>query len=88
MTTTAAVNEGMRWGWHAHDAAGWLGLAAAPTFALIGWIAASDPSQAAFCHAGTGVLSMDGMPAMYLLMSLFHLPPWLRLAAGRRPARL
>ena len=38
----------------------------------------------ALCAPGAGLLPIDGMTAMYLLMSLFHLPPWLRLAR-RRP---
>ena len=64
------------------DPAGWLGFAAAPTFALMGAIAASAASP--MCAAGPGFLPIDGMTAMYLLMSLFHLPPWLKLAS-RRP---
>jgi hypothetical protein len=27
---------------------------------------------------------LSGMTAMYLLMSAFHLPPWLKLIASRR----
>jgi hypothetical protein len=30
------------------------------------------------------VLPIDGMAWMYLLMSIFHLPPWLKLASGPR----
>jgi hypothetical protein len=29
------------------------------------------------------MLPTDGMTAMYLLMSLFHLSPWLKLASDR-----
>jgi hypothetical protein len=29
------------------------------------------------------MLSINGMAWMYLLMSLFHVAPWLRLASGR-----
>jgi hypothetical protein len=32
------------------------------------------------------MLPTDGMSAMYLLMSLFHLSPWLKLAFGRSQA--
>ncbi|ESY75593.1 hypothetical protein NKI77_27405 [Mesorhizobium opportunistum] len=28
--------------------------------------------------------SLTGMPAMYLLMSAFHLAPWLRVISGRQ----
>lgn len=62
------------------DLARWLGLAAAPTFAVMVLIAASD-APLALCTAGATILSVDGMTAMYFLMSLFHLPPWLKLAA-------
>ncbi|WEX11005.1 hypothetical protein [Chelativorans sp. AA-79] len=69
--------------------AGWLAYAASPTFALMGLIAAHDAAGIALCSAGSGILPVDGMTAMYLLMSLFHLPPWLRLAstAGRASNR-
>ncbi|MFC6487449.1 hypothetical protein [Nitratireductor sp. GCM10026969] len=60
--------------------AGWLAYAASPTFAIMGLIAASDATRIALCSAATSILPIDGMTAMYLLMSLFHLPPWLRLA--------
>ncbi|ODN69709.1 hypothetical protein [Methylobrevis pamukkalensis] len=36
----------------------------------------------ALCLPASGLLPVDGMTAMYLLMSLFHLPPWLSLAGG------
>lgn len=55
-----------------------LGLGATPTFLLMAAIAAGDAGHAALC--ATGALPIDGMALMYLLMGLFHLPPWLRLA--------
>ena len=65
------------------DAGGWLGLAAAPTFALMAWaVAGAMP----ICASAPGPLPVDGMAWMYLLMSLFHLPPWLRLVSRRRSA--
>ena len=57
-----------------------LGLAAAPTFALMAWVAATGEGRA-LCASSSGGWALDGMSAMYLLMSLFHLPPWLRLAS-------
>ena len=41
----------------------------------------------ALCSSGSSILPIDGMTAMYLLMSLFHLSPWLKLASGRPWAR-
>jgi hypothetical protein len=69
----------------ARRAASGLALAAAPTFALMAGIAANAPT--ALCSSAPHVLPIDGMTAMYLLMSLFHLSPWLKLAAGRPSAR-
>ena len=43
-------------------------------------IATGNSPAMALCAPGAGFLPIDGMTAMYLLMSLFHLPPWLRLA--------
>ncbi len=64
-----------------------ISLAAAPSFALMAVIGAGAAPHAALCAAGAGGLPIDGMTAMYLLMSLFHLPPWLTLAFGRPGAR-
>ena len=63
--------------------AGWLALAASPTFALMAWIATNDAHPIALCSSGSSILPIDGMTAMYLLMSLFHLSPWLKHASGR-----
>ena len=65
------------------DAAGWIGLAASPTFAVMAWIAATDAPAIAICSSTSGMLPMDGMARMYLLMSLFHVSPWLKLALDR-----
>ena len=64
------------------DPARWLALAAAPCFAVMAWITAASP---ALCLSGPSPLPLDGMTMMYLLMSLFHLPPWLRLVSDRHP---
>ena len=63
------------------DVAGWLGLAASPSFALMGWIPGNDV-EAMMGSSPHGVLPIGGMTWMYFLMSLFHLSPWLRLASG------
>jgi hypothetical protein len=67
-------------------AAGWLGLAAAPTFAIMALLtgAGSGPPDL-LCTADASPLS--GMVPMYLLMTAFHSAPWLRLISGRRKAR-
>ena len=60
----------------------WLGLAAAPTFALMAlWNWASGGAPDMMCMQHT--LPLSGMGTMYLLMSAFHAAPWLRLTAGR-----
>jgi hypothetical protein len=64
-----------------YDAAGWLGLAASPTFALMAWVSTYD-MQAMLCSSGPGSLPIGGMAWMYLLMSIFHLSPWLKLASA------
>lgn len=58
----------------------WIALAAAPVFALMAVLSLVDGPAPALCSAGPGLLPFDGMTAMYLLMTLFHLPPWLTLA--------
>ena len=63
--------------------AGWLGLAAAPTFALMAlWSAASGGPPDMLCAAMQHASPFTGMTAMYLLMSAFHAGPWLRLLGG------
>jgi len=83
MTTSSAADQGAATAWQARGAAGWLGLAASPTFALMAWNAANAAHPFAFCAVGSSMLPIDGMTAMYGLMSLFHLSPWLKLAAAR-----
>lgn len=65
-------------------AAGWLGLAAAPSFALMAVVTASEGGQPdVICSAMQHGSPLGGMAVMYLLMSLFHLSPWLRLLRSR-----
>lgn len=66
----------------ARNAADWLHLAAAPTFAIMALLAGAVGGPAdALCSSGASPLA--GMTPMYWLMSAFHLAPWLRLLAGR-----
>jgi hypothetical protein len=63
----------------------WLGLAAAPTFALMAWISTVGSSMT-MCSAASPFMPINDMALMYLLMSLFHLSPWLKLLSHRFPA--
>jgi hypothetical protein len=66
--------------------AGWLSLAAAPTFAamalLTGVQSGGQPDM--FCAAMHGASSLGGMTPMYVLMAAFHLSPWVKLISHRR----
>jgi hypothetical protein len=65
--------------------ASWLGLAAAPTFAIMAlWTGLFSGQPDMLCMAMQGSSPMSGMTLMYLLMSLFHTAPWLRLISSRR----
>ncbi|ACI55618.1 hypothetical protein GGI64_005635 [Rhizobium leguminosarum] len=61
-----------------------LSLAAAPTFALMALLTATTGSADMICTTTPNAFPIGGMVPMYLLMSGFHLAPWLRLAAGWR----
>lgn len=67
----------------AYNATYWIGLAASPTFVVMAWMTAKDGSRAEVCSVALGLLPINGMAWMYLLMSLFHVPPWLKLASSR-----
>ncbi len=69
----------------ASGAAGGLGLAAAPTFAIMAlWTGLFSGQPDMLCMAMHGSSPMSGMTLMYLLMSLFHAAPWLRLISNQR----
>ena len=65
----------------------WIGLAAAPAFALmaLGSVLAGTRADA-LCGAMQGASPLFGMRAMYMLMAVFHLPPWVRLLYAARQA--
>jgi hypothetical protein len=67
----------------ARVAADWLGLAAAPGFATMALMTTAFGGGVEPLCSAHGSL-MSGMVPMYLLMSAFHVGPWLRLIAGRR----
>jgi hypothetical protein len=65
-------------------ATGWLGLAAAPTFALMALVTSIHGADADMgCMPAQGVSLLSGMAPMYLLMSAFHSAPWLKLISRR-----
>ena len=65
-------------------AAGWLGLAAAPTFAIMALLTSVlDGDTDMMCSAARGASPLNGMVPMYLLMSAFHSAPWLKLISRR-----
>jgi hypothetical protein len=70
----------------ATGAADWLYLAAAPTFAIMalltGVLGGGSPDM--LCSGMQDASPLGGMVPMYLLMSAFHLPPWLKLMSSRR----
>jgi hypothetical protein len=72
--------------WHKAGADSWLRLAAAPTFAIMALVTAALGSGAAdmLCSAMHHTSPLGGMVPMYLLMSAFHLPPWLKLVSRQR----
>jgi hypothetical protein len=66
-------------------AADWLGLAAAPTFAIMLLTGAlGDGQPDILCSAAEHASPLSGMIPMYLLMSVFHSPPWLKVISSRR----
>jgi hypothetical protein len=70
----------------ARCAATCLHLAAAPCFALMAMATLLDAGPMASMCGGNDWL-LGGMAPMYLLMSAFHLGPWLEAASGRRRRR-
>jgi hypothetical protein len=62
-------------------AADWLCLAAAPTFAIMALLTGvlGGGRMDMLCSAAQDASPLSGMVPMYLLMSAFHSPPWLKL---------
>jgi hypothetical protein len=63
----------------------WLSLAATPTFAIMALqtgVLDGGPAEMLCSTAHSSPLS--GMVLMYLLMSVFHSSPWLKLMSCRR----
>ncbi|MCK0327235.1 hypothetical protein MVT39_25905, partial [Salmonella sp. 15E66] len=64
--------------------AGWLRLAAAPTFAVMALVTALSGDADMICSAMQNASPFSGMTLMYVLMSIFHGMPWLNLLARLR----
>ena len=66
-------------------AADWLSLAAAPTFTVMALLTAVlGGGLPRLCSAAEHTSPFSGMTPMYLLMSAFHSPPWLKLISRQR----
>jgi hypothetical protein len=81
----ARIETGRRGDAAALGAAGWLRLAAAPTFAVMAILSCLSGGADMMCSAH-GVSVLSGMVPMYVLMSAFHSVPWLKLISRRRSA--
>jgi hypothetical protein len=65
---------------------GFMSLAAAPTFAIMAFLAGVQDGgmPGMLCLAAHGASLLTGMVPMYLLMGAIHSTPWLRLIANWR----
>jgi hypothetical protein len=66
--------------------AGWLSLAATPAFGMMAAYNTLFGGQEMICAAMPDASPLNGMGLMYVLMSIFHATPWVKLA-GRRVFR-
>ena len=73
------VNSTMR-------AADWLSLGAAPIFAAMATLTSvlGRGAPEVLCSAMSHTSALSGMVPMYVLMSIFHVAPWLKLVSGWR----
>ncbi|HEY0121176.1 MAG TPA: hypothetical protein VGC14_05340 [Rhizobium sp.] len=71
----------------AFKAVNWLALAASPTFAIMALLMGILGGPADICSTGQNASALSGMTFMYLLMSVFHVAPWLKLASSLGSSR-
>jgi hypothetical protein len=62
-------------------------LAATPVFAVMALATAIGGDMPEMPHAVIDASPVNGMTAMYVLMSVFHAAPWLKLFARQRGFR-
>jgi hypothetical protein len=61
----------------------WLAFAATPAFAGIAMLTTAQGGAGdILCSAAHGSSPLSGMVPMYVLMSVFHSAPWLRLVSN------
>ena len=74
---------------NAVGAADWLSFAAAPSFAAMALLTAlhGGGMPDMLCASALDASPLGGMTPMYVLMSVFHCAPWLKLIARRCAAR-
>ena len=84
-TDLIAPEVGQRREWPKPSADRLLSLAAAPTFLIMALLTAVNGGSMSdmLCSATPNGSPLTGMFLMYLLMSAFHLAPWLRLISSR-----
>jgi hypothetical protein len=82
---SGAYSRGPFGGAMRRSAAEWLGLAAAPAFAVMALLTGvpGGGQMAMICAAAQEPSFLSGMVPMYLLMSAFHSAPWLKLVSNR-----
>ena len=69
----------------AFGASDWLSFAAATTFAIMALLTGVfGGTSDILCAAMQGTSPLSGMVPMYLLMTAFHLGPWLKLIVRTR----
>jgi hypothetical protein len=69
----------------ARVSADWLGLAAAPAFAMMALVTLClGGGMEPLCSVTQQGSLWSGMVPMYLMMGAVHSAPWLRLISGRR----
>jgi hypothetical protein len=68
---------------NAHPVAELLHLAATPSFALMAVLTALFGGGMPDMICSHAASSLGGMLPMYVLMSVFHAPPWLKLISRR-----
>jgi len=66
----------------------WLSLAATPTFAVMAALTGifGGGADEMLCSAASHMSGLSGMVPMYVLMSAFHLAPWLKVVSRWRAA--